>query len=102
LVLLVQLLFTGLVPIADAHATAADSGSWLGVHVEKPGVHHPVHDSSDCAFCVTLQLGAVPAALARLPETGSAGRMAVPAAPVRGYVPVVLTSQVARAPPFAS
>jgi len=102
LVLTLQLLFTGLVPVADARASAADSGSWMGVHVEKPGVHHPVHDSGDCVFCVSLQLGAVPAHPGRTPETGIDRRVAAPAEDARSYVPVILTTQVARAPPFAA
>ncbi len=102
LVLVVQLLFTGLAPVADARAAASEPGARLGVHMERPGVHHHVHDSSDCVFCVSLQLGAVPAHFGRAPAAGSDGRLPVPVALVRSYTPVVLTSQLARAPPFAA
>lgn len=102
LVLAVQLLFTGLAPVADARAVAAEPGARLGVHVERPGVHHHVHDSSDCVFCVSLQLGVVPAQFGRAPATGSDGRLPAPVEPVRSYAPVVLTSQLARAPPFVA
>lgn len=102
MVLILQLLFTGLVPAADARALAADAGSRMGVHVEKPGVHHAVHDSGDCVFCVSMQLGAVPAPLGRAPEAGTDHRMPAPAETACSHCAVLLTCQVARAPPFAA
>ncbi len=100
-VLLLQLLFIGLVPVADAHAAAAEAGSSLGVHIEKPGVHHPVHNPADCVFCTALQLGASPAQQATAPEAGAPQRLAAP--PVRTLTPPTLPPvlQVARAPPAA-
>ncbi len=102
LVLALQLLFTGLVPVADARAAEADTGSWLGVHVEKPGVHHPVHDSGDCVFCVALQLGAAPAHFGRVPDAAACRRVAAPVERPRPCASVHVASQVARAPPFAA
>ncbi len=100
-VLLLQLLFIGLVPVADARAAAADTGSSLGVHIEKPGVHHPVHNPADCVFCTALQLGASPTRPASAPDAGTAQRMVAP--PVPTLTPPTLPSalQVARAPPAA-
>ncbi len=99
LVLLLQLLLLGLLPIADARASAADVGSRLGVHIEKPGVHHAVHDSEDCAFCTTMQLGAVPAPLARGPEMVLSRReLPVPERPLV-TTPTLATPRLARAPP---
>ena len=102
LMLMLQLLFTGLVPVADARAVAAEPGSWMGVHVEKPDVHHAAHDPGDCVFCVSLQLGAIPADFGRAPEMGSDRSLPEAAQPVPGYARLVFPSQFARAPPFAA
>ncbi len=98
-VLLLQLLFLGLLPAADARAYAADVGSRLGTHMEKPGVHHPVHDAEDCAFCTTMQLGAVPAPPVRAPEPVLPRREAPVAEHPRAITPTLPTARLARAPP---
>jgi len=98
--LLLQLLFVGLLPVADARASAADIGSRLGVHLEQPGVHHPTHDSEDCTFCVTLQLDAVPAPPTRAPEPLRARREAPAAEQPLVVTPILPTAQLARAPPL--
>ncbi len=98
--LLIQLLMLGLLPVADARASAADVGSRLGVHLEKPGVHHAVHDSEDCAFCTTMQLGAVPAPPVRVPEPVLPRREAPIAEHARVSSPILPTARFARAPPI--
>ncbi len=101
LLVALQLLFVGLTPVADARAWAADTGTAAGVHIEKPGVHHPVHNPADCVFCTALQLGAAPAPAASVPEAGAPLRE--PTDDVQPPAPSALpfTSQVARAPPAA-
>lgn len=101
LVVLLQLLFVGLAPVADARASAADTGTAAGVHVEKPDVHHPVHNPADCVFCTALQLGAAPAPPASVPEAGAPRREAADQARPASPSALPFTSQVARAPPAA-
>jgi hypothetical protein len=100
IVLLLQLALLGLLPAADARASAADSGTAAGAQIEKPGTHHAVHDAADCAFCIALQLGAVPAALSRPPEAGVARRVAAVRYRPESHSPTLLASPVARAPPI--
>lgn len=99
--LLLQLLFVGLAPAADARASATDAGPYSAVHIEKQGAHHHVHDSSNCAFCIALQAGAAPAPLNRPPADLPARRL--PLGPETGqhYFPAPVLSSSARAPPVA-
>ena len=101
LVVVFQLLFVGLVPAADARASEADAGTTMGVHVEKPGVHHRMHDSEDCVFCIALQLGAAPAAAAAAPEAGAPERLVTVQLQPTTPPTLPFASQVARAPPAA-
>ena len=100
-VMLLQLLFVGLMPAADARALAADMSTSAGVHMEQAGVRHHAHDAEDCAFCITMQLGAVPAAPGEAPEAGKARRVAPSRERVESHTPFLISSEVARAPPAA-
>lgn len=96
---LVQVAIFALMPAADARASAADTGTFGGVHIEKPGVHHHVHDSAECSFCITLQLGAAPAPPTRAPEAESAHRAVFVSDCPDSHSPVLFASRTARAPP---
>jgi len=100
IVLLLQLLVVGLLPSADARASAADVGLRPGVHLEQRGVHHPTHDAEDCTFCVTLQLDAVPAPPTRAPEPLRARREAARAEHPLDVTPILPTARLARATPL--